>query len=96
MNRVVVTGLGVVSPVGSTLDEYWTALVAGRSGFGPPTLAPAGLVNTKVVGQVKDFFASDHFDARQISMLDRVSQFAVVAARQAVEQSGLLFRDALG
>jgi nodulation protein E len=91
----VVTGLGVVSPVGSSVDEYWTALVAGRCGFGPPTLAPAGLVDTKVVAQVKDFVASDHFDKRQISSLDRVSQFAVVAARQAVEQSGLSFRDGL-
>ncbi len=95
MNRVVVTGLGVVSPIGSSLEDYWAALVAGRSGFGPPTLAPPGLVNTKVVGQVKDFVASDHFDARQISFLDRVSQFAVVAARQATEQSGLSFRDGL-
>jgi nodulation protein E len=95
VNRVVVTGLGVVSPVGSSVDEYWAALVAGRSGFGPPTLAPAGLVDTKVVAQVKDFVASDHFDKRQISFLDRVSQFAVVAARQAVEQSGLSFRDGL-
>jgi nodulation protein E len=95
VNRVVVTGLGVVSSVGSSLDEYWAALVAGRVGFGPPTLAPAGLVNTKVVAQVKDFVASDHFDARQISFLDRVSQFAVVAARQAIEQSGLSFCDGL-
>jgi len=96
VNRVVVTGLGVVSPVGSSVDEYWAALVAGRCGFGPPVLAPAGLVNTKVVAQVKDFVASEHFDARQISFLDRVSQFAVVAARQALRQAGLSFSDELG
>jgi nodulation protein E len=95
VNRVVVTGLGVVSPVGLSLEKYWAALVAGRSGFGPPMLAATGLVNTKIVAQVKDFVASDHFDARQITLLDRVSQFAVVAARQAIEQSGLSFLDGL-
>lgn len=95
MNRVVVTGLGVVSPVGSSLDDYWAALVAGRSGFAPPVLSPAGLVNTKIVAQVKNFVASEHFEARQIAFLDRTSQFAVVAARQAVKQSGLSFRDEL-
>jgi nodulation protein E len=56
---------------------------------------PEGLVKTKVVGQVKDFVESEHFDARQISFLDRASQFAAVAARQAVKQSGLSFRDEL-
>ena len=95
MNRVVVTGLGVVSPLGSSLAEYWAALVGGRSGFGPPTLVPAGRVNTKVVAQVKDFVASDHFDERQILLLDRVAQFAVVAARQAHNQSGLSFSEEL-
>jgi nodulation protein E len=95
VNRVVVTGLGVISPIGSSLNDYWAALVAGRSGFAPPMLTTPSTVNTKVVGQVKDFVASEHFDARQILSLDRVSQFAVVAARQAVKQSGLLFHDEL-
>ena len=95
MNRVVVTGLGVVSPVGLSLAKYWEELVAGRSGFGPPLLAPADRVKTSIVAQVKDFVASDHFDARQTMFLDRVSQFAVVAARQAMEQSGLSFRNGL-
>jgi nodulation protein E len=95
VNRVVVTGLGVVSPLGSSLDRYWAALVAGRSGIGPPDLVPAGLVKTKIVAQVKDFVASDHFDARQILLLDRVAQFAVVAARAAHDHSGLSFREEL-
>ncbi len=95
MNRVVVTGLGVVSPIGSSLAKYWAALVAGRSGFGPPTFMPTGKIKTKIVAEVKDFVASDHFDTRQISYLDRVSQFAMVAAQQAFEQSGLSFGEAL-
>lgn len=96
MNRVVITGLGAVSPVGLSTQAYWAALTAGQSGFGPPTIFAAERLNTKVVAEVKGFVPADHFDARQIGFLDRVSQFAVVAAREAIAQSGLSFRDGLG
>jgi nodulation protein E len=96
VNRVVITGLGAVSPVGLSTASYWAALIDGRSGFGPPTIFDAGRLNTKVVAEVKDFVPSEHFDTRQISFLDRVAQFAVVAAREAIGQSGLSFRDGLG
>ena len=96
MNRVVVTGLGTVSPIGHSTPSYWAALTAGQCGFGPPTLAAAERINTKVVAEVKGFVPVDHFDSRHISLLDRVSHFAVVAAREAIGQSGLSFRDGLG
>ena len=96
MNRVVVTGLGTVSPVGQSSAAYWAALAAGRTGFGPPTIFDASRLNTKSVAEVNDFVAADHFDVRQIGFLDRVSQFAVVAAREAIGQSGLSFRNGLG
>jgi nodulation protein E len=96
VNRVVITGLGAVSPVGQSTGSYWAALKAGQSGFGPPTIFAADRLNTKVVAEVKDFVPADHFDTRQIGFLDRVSQFAVVAAREAIAQSGLSFRDGLG
>ena len=96
MIRVVVTGLGTVSPVGLSTPSYWVALTAGQCGFGPPTMAAADRINTKIVAEVKGFVPTDHFDSRQISLLDRVSQFAVVAAREAIAQSGLSFRDGLG
>ena len=96
MNRVVITGLGTVSPVGLSTPSYWAALTAGQCGFGPPTMAAAERINTKIVAEVKGFDPADHFDSRQISYLDRVSQFAVVAAREAITQSGLSFRDGLG
>ena len=96
MSRVVVTGLGTVSPVGPSTPSYWAALTAGQCGFGPPTMLAVERVNTKVVAEVKGFVPADHFDSRQISLLDRVSQFAVVAAREAIAQSGLSFRDGLG
>ncbi len=96
MNRVVITGLGAVSPIGQSAAAYWAALVEGQSGFGPPTIFPTDRLNTKVVAEVKDFVPADHFDTRQIGFLDRVSQFAVVAAREAVAQSGLSFDGELG
>jgi nodulation protein E len=94
VNRVVVTGLGVVSPVGCSLAQYWKALVAGDTGFGPPSFDAAGKVKTKIVAEVRDFVASQHFDARQISTLDRISQFALVSAREALAQSGLSMDEA--
>src|SRR5215813_10299664 len=77
----------------SNLSTYWKALTAGQSGFGPPTIFAAERLSTKIVAEVKGFVPEDHFDSRQIGLLDRVSQFAVVAAREAITQSGLSFRD---
>jgi nodulation protein E len=96
VNRVVITGLGTVSPIGLSTAAYWTALTAGQSGFGPPTIFAAERLNTKIVAEVKGFVPEGHFDTRQIGLLDRVSQFAVVAAREAIAQSGLSFRNGLG
>jgi nodulation protein E len=89
LNRVVVTGLGVISPVGQSVKDYWAALITGRSGLAAPTVGWAGQVKTNLVGQVKDFDPAAHFEPQRIGLLDRVSQFAVVAARQALAQSGL-------
>ena len=92
MNRVVITGLGVVSSVGQSTQDYWASLIAGRSTFAPPTLGTAAQATSKLVGEVKDFEPTAHFESSQLSLLDRVSQFAIVAARQAVSQSGLGLR----
>ena len=92
MNRVVVTGLGAVTPLGHTVADYWAGLKQGASGFGPITLAvtPAAL-SQKIAAEVKDFEPLKYFDDREISTLDRVSQFAVVAAREAIAQAGITF-----
>ena len=95
MNRVVITGLGVVSSVGQSTKDYWDALIAGRSGFAPATLGTAAQATSKLVGEVKGFDPAAHFEQSQLLLLDRVSQFAVVAARQAVQQSGLVLQDEL-
>ncbi len=90
-HRVVVTGAGVLSPVGMDTATYWEALKAGKSGIGVPTSVAPELLQKEVVAEIKDFDPLRHFSEREISALDRVSQFAVVAAREAVAQSGLTF-----
>ena len=92
VNRVVVTGLGAVSPIGQTAGSYWTSLKQGVCGIGPITQVPTPEELTqKVAAEVKDFDPLKHFDERQISMLDRIEQFAVVAAREAIAQSAITF-----
>jgi nodulation protein E len=89
MNRVVVTGIGVVSPIGSTREEFWSGLVEARSGIGPITRIPTERLNIRIAAEVRDFDPSQHFDSKRLGMMDRFSQFAVVAARAAVKDAQL-------
>jgi nodulation protein E len=92
VNRVVITGLGAVTPLGLTVGPYWEALKQGKSGLGPLTLpAEAETLQQKIAGEVKGFDPAQHLDEREIPQLDRVSQFAIVAAREAIAQSGIVF-----
>ena len=95
MNRVVITGIGVVSPVGSALDQFWSALVEARSGIGPITIIPTERLNVKVAAQVLDFDPATHFDPKRAGLIDRFAQFAVVAARNALRDANLTIDDAL-
>jgi 3-oxoacyl-[acyl-carrier-protein] synthase II len=87
--RVVVTGLGCISPLGHSPEETWQALVAGKSGVGPITHFDASQHKTKFAAEVKDFNAVERFGAREARRMDRVSQFALASALQALESSGL-------
>jgi nodulation protein E len=89
MNRVVISGLGVISPIGCVVNEFWKALVEPRSGIGPLSLVATERLSTRIAAQCLDFDASGHFDERRLIQLDRFAQFAVVAARQAVRDAGL-------
>ena len=89
MSRVVITGLGVVSPAGQSVRDFWRSIVAGDSSIGPLTLVPAEQLTSKIAAEVADFDPSAHFDAKALSLMDRFSQFAVVAARQAIADAGL-------
>jgi nodulation protein E len=95
MSRVVITGMGVVSPVGSSLDRFWSALVEGRSGIGPITIIPTERLSAKVAAQVLDFDPATHFDPKRAGIIDRFAQFAVVAARNAVRDANLTIDEPL-
>ncbi len=96
MNRVVVTGLGVCAALGKNAVDFATALAAGKSAIAPITIIPTEGLLTKIGAQVGDFDPSAYFESGKLGLLDRCAQFALVAAREAVAQSGLNFRDGLG
>jgi 3-oxoacyl-[acyl-carrier-protein] synthase II len=87
--NVVITGMGVVSPVGSTVDSFWSALVAGTSGVGPITNFDASDFSVRIAGEVKGFDVSRYVEPKEVKRLDHFLQYAIGAAVQAVEASGL-------
>ncbi len=89
LKRVVVTGLGAITPLGNDVASTWEAAKAGKSGAGPITHFDASKFKTQFACEVKDFKASDHFDRKKERQLDLYAQYALVAARQAVADSGL-------
>ncbi len=91
--RAVVTGLGVVSPVGIGADAAWEALVAGRSGIADITLFDASAFEIHVAGEVKDFDATDYMDGKDARRHDRNTHFAVAAAGEALRDARLLGED---
>jgi 3-oxoacyl-[acyl-carrier-protein] synthase II len=87
--RVVVTGLGVVSPLGSEVDTFWTRLLAGESGIGPVTRFDISKYDTRIGGEVRDFRAEDVLDKKDIRRSDLFVQYAIGAAAQATKQAGV-------
>ena len=87
--RVVVTGLGCISPVGNNVAATWSALLAGKSGAGPITLFDASRHKTKFAAEVKGFDAAAVLGVREARKMDRFAQFAIAAAQEALDQSGL-------
>lgn len=87
--RVVVTGMGAVTPLGLTVDEYWRGLIEGRSGIGPLTLCDPSDLSCKVAGEVKGFDPCDFMSRKQARHMARFSQFAIAAARMAIEHARL-------
>ena len=86
-DRIVVTGMGVVSPLGLDVPSLWEALKAGKSGVDRITLFDAGPFETQIAAEVKGFNPTDHLEHREARRMDRYTQFAVVASLQAVAQA---------
>ena len=87
--RVVVTGMGVMSPLGETVEAFWSGLVLGKSGIGPITLVDAEEFPCKIAGEVTDFDPGQYIDQKQARRMARFSQLAVAAAALAIEDAGL-------
>lgn len=87
--RVVITGLGMITPLGVDVESCWSALLAGRSGIGRVTRFDPGPHETQIAGEVRDFDAADYLPRKEARHLDRYAQFAIVAAEMALKHSGL-------
>ena len=107
-SRVVITGMGVVSPVGNSIEEAWSNIVAGRSGIGHITSFDAGSMDVKIAGEVRDFDPLTYIPAKEARHMDRFIQLGVAASAQALhnadyqvtarnaETTGVLFTSAIG
>ncbi|MDD5196310.1 MAG: beta-ketoacyl-ACP synthase II [Candidatus Omnitrophica bacterium] len=89
-NRVVITGLGVISPVGNDIPAFWKSLKEGKSGVGPITSFDAASFDSRIAGEVKDFDPKSYgIDFKDIKRTDKFVQYAIASARQAIDSSGL-------
>ncbi|MFN4761938.1 beta-ketoacyl-ACP synthase II [Gillisia sp. Q332] len=89
LKRVVVTGLGALTPIGNNVESYWNALIAGKSGSAPITYFDAEKFKTKFACELKNFDALDFFDRKEARKLDRFAQYAIVASDEAIKDSGI-------
>jgi 3-oxoacyl-[acyl-carrier-protein] synthase II len=89
LKRVVVTGLGAITPLGNNLNDYWTNLLAGKSGAAPITLFDAEKFKTKFACEVKGFDPTDYMDRKEARKMDRFCQLAMAVAEEGVRESGL-------
>ncbi len=87
--RVVVTGLGAITPIGNDVDSFWKSLKEKKVGIGPITHFDAAGYKAKLAGEVKDFQAKEYMDGRAARRMELFSQYAVAAARQALEDAGI-------
>jgi len=87
--RVVVTGLGIVSPIGNDIPSFWSSVKAGKSGIAPITLIDASDLAVKIAGEVKNFDPSLRIDSKEAKKMDRFAQFSVYAAIEALQDAGL-------
>jgi 3-oxoacyl-[acyl-carrier-protein] synthase II len=91
--RVVVTGLGAITPIGNTLTEYWDGLISSRNGIGPITLFDASRHDCRIAGEVKGFDPHDFLERKDAKRMDRFAQFAVAASKQALTDAQFVIND---
>ena len=89
LKRVVVTGLGALTPIGNNIEQYWDGLVNGKSGCAPITYFDTEKFKTKFACELKNFNAEDHFDRKEARKLDRFAQYALVSSDEAIIDAGI-------
>jgi 3-oxoacyl-[acyl-carrier-protein] synthase II len=90
LKRVVVTGLGALTPIGNTVAEYWDGLVSGKSGAAPIQQFDASLFKTHFACEIKNFNAEEHMDRKEARKIDQFTQYAIVSTTEAMADSGLM------
>lgn len=95
MRRVVITGAGTINPLGHSVDATFDAMREGRCGIGALDIRDVDRLSIKIGGQVKDYSPDERFNRQQQALYDRFTQFTMIAAKEAIEQSGLEFTGAL-
>ncbi len=91
--KVVVTGMGALTPIGNNVDTFWKNLIAGKSGAGPVTKFDASALKTRFACEIKDFDPLDHFERKEIKRMDLHSQYALVTVEEAIKDSGLTVKE---
>ncbi len=91
MKRVVITGLGAVTPLGNSVNEFWANIVEGKSGAGPITKFDCSKFKTNFACEVKDFSPTDYIDKKELKKYDLYTQYAIAASEQAIVDAGLDF-----
>ena len=89
LKRVVVTGIGALTPIGNNIEKYWNALVSGKNGCAPITYFDTEKFQTKFACELKNFDPLDYFDRKEARKLDRFAQYAIVASDEAIKDSGI-------
>jgi len=87
--RVVITGLGAITPIGNTVPVFWDALLDGKNGGALITSFDVSAYNSKIAGEVKNYNTQDYFDRKEARRIDRFCQFAIITAREAVKDAGI-------
>ena len=88
-NRVVVTGMGVITPLGNSVGDFWQALMRRESGIGPLTRFDASAYTTRIAAEVKNFDQLKYFEKKELKRMDFAQQYAIAASQQAIDDSGL-------
>jgi len=91
--RVVITGLGLISPVGNTVDSGWDAVCNGRSGIGPITAFDVSELGTRIAGEIRDFEVTDYISGKEARRYDRFMHYGLAAAQEAMTEAGLAADD---